>query len=122
MWCLSKTAAAEAAGRDAQSIVARDGRLSTLAAAMSLGPVPIDDRVASWSAGLGVVPRDQGLRMPVNDSWVAATAMALHAATVTQNDDLPLLNELEVIRVRRSICPRRLGATDVGGGDAAELR
>ena len=46
-----------------------------------------------------MVLRDQGLRMPVNDSWIAATAMALDVAIVTQDDDFPLVDELEVIRV-----------------------
>ena len=77
----------------------RDRRLSTLAAALSLQPVPIDDRVAAAWARLRVVLRDQGLRMPVNDSWIAATAMALDVAIVTQDDDFPLVDELEVIRV-----------------------
>ena len=77
----------------------RDRRLATLAAALSLQPVPIDDRVAAAWARLRVVLRDQGLRMPVNDSWIAATAMALNVAIVTQDDDFPLVDELEVIRV-----------------------
>ena len=37
--------------------------------------------------------------MPVNDSWIAATAMSLDVAVVTQDDDFPLLEELEVIQV-----------------------
>ena len=77
----------------------RDRRLSTLAAALSLQPVPIDDSVASSWARLRIVLRDHGLRMPVNDSWIAATAMALDIAVVTQDDDFPLVDELDVIRV-----------------------
>ena len=77
----------------------RDRRLATLAAALSLQPVPIDDRVAAAWARLRVVLRDQGLRMPVNDSWIAATAMALNVAIVTQDDDFPVVDDLEVIRV-----------------------
>ncbi len=77
----------------------RDRRLSTLAAALSLQPVPIDDRVASAWARLRIVLRDQGLRMPVNDSWIAATAMVLDVPVVTQDADFPQMDELEVIRV-----------------------
>ena len=77
----------------------RDQRLSTLAAALSLQPVPVDDSVASAWAKLRLVLRDQGLRMPVNDSWIAATAMALGVAVVTQDDDFPLVDELDVVRV-----------------------
>ena len=77
----------------------RDFRLSTLEAALSLQPVPVDDRVASAWARLRVVLRDQGLRMPVNDSWIAATAMALDVPVVTQDSNFPFVDELEVVRV-----------------------
>ena len=77
----------------------RDRRLSTLAAVLSLQPVPVDDRVAASWARLRMALRDRGLRMPVNDSWIAATAMALDVAIVTQDDDFPVVDELEVIRV-----------------------
>jgi len=77
----------------------RDRRLSTLEAALSLQPVPVDDRVASAWARLRIVLRDQGLSMPVNDSWIAATAMALGVAVVTQDHDFPLVDELDVVRV-----------------------
>ena len=69
----------------------RDRRLSTLEAALSFQPVPIDDRVASAWARLRIVLRDKGLKMPVNDSWIAATAIALDVPVVTQNDDFPSL-------------------------------
>jgi predicted nucleic acid-binding protein len=37
--------------------------------------------------------------MPVNDSWIAATAISLGVPVVTQDDDYPELDELTVIRV-----------------------
>ena len=37
--------------------------------------------------------------MPVNDSWIAATAMALDVPVVTQDDDYVELGELQIIRV-----------------------
>ena len=37
--------------------------------------------------------------MPVNDSWIAATAMAHGVAVVTQDDDYVELPGLTVIRV-----------------------
>lgn len=77
----------------------RDRRLATLQAALSLHPTPVDGTVASAWARLRVALRDQGLRMPVNDSWIAATAMALEVPVVTQDDDFPALHELDVIRV-----------------------
>ena len=77
----------------------RDRRLSTLAAVLSLHPVPVDDRVASAWARLRLILRDGGLSMPVNDSWIAATAMALGVAVVTQDHDFPPVDELDVVRV-----------------------
>ena len=77
----------------------RDRRLSTLAAALALRPMPIDDDVAAAWARLRLTLRDEGLRMPVNDSWIAATAMAHDVAIVTQDDDFPSLDLFRVIRV-----------------------
>lgn len=83
----------------AATIETRDRRLATLTAALRLDPVPIDDAVASEWARLRVLLRDSGQRMPVNDSWIAATAMALGVAVVTQDDDFPELDTLLVRRV-----------------------
>ena len=83
----------------ATELATRDRRLSTLAGALALRPLPIDDDVAAAWARLRLTLRDEGLRMPVNDSWIAATAMAHDVAIVTQNDDFPSLDLLEVIRV-----------------------
>ena len=77
----------------------RDQRLATLTAAMTLDPVSVDDDVAAQWARLRVLLRDSGQRMPVNDSWIAATAMALDVPIVTQDDDYIRLAELPVIRV-----------------------
>ncbi len=77
----------------------RAQRLATLTEALALDPVPVDDHVAEQWARLRVLLRDEGKRMPVNDSWIAATAMALGVAVVTQDDDYVELDELDVIRV-----------------------
>ena len=77
----------------------RDQRLATLTAAMTLDPVSVDDDVAAQWARLRVLLRDSGQRMPVSDSWIAATAMALNVPIVTQDDDYIRLAELPVIRV-----------------------
>lgn len=77
----------------------RAQRLTTLTEAMALDPVPIDDAVAEQWARLRVLLRDSGQRMPVNDSWIAATAMALAVPVVTQDDDYVQLDELPVVRV-----------------------
>ena len=83
----------------ATDTIVRDRRLDTLTAALSLEPVPIDVEVANAWARLRLALRDAGLRMPVNDSWIAATAMALDVAIVTQDDDFPALEGLRVISV-----------------------
>lgn len=76
----------------------RDRRLATFSAAQALDPIPIDEPVADSWARLRIVLRDSGQRMPVNDSWIAATAIALGVAIVTQDDDYVEVPGLTVIR------------------------
>ncbi len=77
----------------------RARRLATLTNALRMEPIPVDDEVAASWAALRILLRDRGRRMPVNDSWIAATAMALRVPVVTQDDDYPTLPGLEVVRV-----------------------
>jgi predicted nucleic acid-binding protein len=77
----------------------RDRRLNTLAYALGVDVLPVDDSVAAAWARLRMRLRDTGQRMPVNDSWIAATAMALDVPVVTQDDDYDGIPGLEVIRV-----------------------
>jgi len=83
----------------ARDVRTRDRRLGTLTAALALDPLPVDARVAEAWARLRVLLRDAGLRMPVNDSWIAATAMAHGVPVVTQDADYVEVPELVVIRV-----------------------
>jgi hypothetical protein len=83
----------------ARDLETRDRRLATLTAALALGPVPVDEGVAAAWAKLRVVLRDAGRRLPVNDSWIAATALALGVPVVTQDDDYDEIPGLDVIRV-----------------------
>ncbi len=83
----------------ASDVAIRDQRLATLTTAMSLDPVAVDDDVAAQWARLRVSLRNSGQRMQVNDSWIAATAMALAVPIITQDDDYITLAELQVIRV-----------------------
>lgn len=82
----------------AHDVAARDRRLRTLTAALALDPIPVDEDVAAAWARLRVELRARGLRMPVNNSWIAATAIALGVAVVTQDDDYVALPGLSVIR------------------------
>jgi predicted nucleic acid-binding protein len=77
----------------------RARRLATLTAAQRLDPLPVDDAVADAWARLRVTLRDLGLRMPVNDSWIAATAIALGIPLVTHDADYQHAPGLEVIHV-----------------------
>jgi predicted nucleic acid-binding protein len=70
-----------------------------LTAALQLDPVPVDESVATEWARLRVLLRDTRQRLPVNDSWIAATAMALDVPVVTQDEDFPVVEGLTVTRV-----------------------
>jgi predicted nucleic acid-binding protein len=83
----------------ANDVRVRERRLTTLTAALELDPVPVDDDVAAQWARLRVLLRDMERRMPVNDSWIAATAMALQVPVVAQDDDYVELDGLSVIRM-----------------------
>jgi hypothetical protein len=77
----------------------RARRLETFTRVLDLEPLPIDQSVAESWAHLRIVLRDAGLRMPVNDSWIAATALANGLPVVTQDADYVTLPGLQVIRV-----------------------
>ena len=64
-----------------------------------LDPLPIDRPVAHAWAALRLALRDQARRMPLNDSWIAATAIAHRIPVVTQDDDYDGVPNLAVIRV-----------------------
>ncbi len=83
----------------ASDTMTRDRRLATLTNTLALDPIPIDQSVAEAWARLRVILRDLGRRMPVNDSWIAATAISLGIAVVTQDDDYLELPGLQVIHV-----------------------
>ena len=77
----------------------RARRLTTLLRAESLDPLPVDARVAHAWATLRLALRDRGQRMPLNDSWIAATAIARRIPVVSQDDDYASVPGLTVIRV-----------------------
>lgn len=74
-------------------------RLDTLLWAMSCAPIPVDGAVADAWARLRIRLRDNGRRMPVNDSWIAATALAHGLAVVSQDADYDDIPGLTVIKV-----------------------
>jgi predicted nucleic acid-binding protein len=72
-------------------------RLDTFTQVLRLDPIPVDPSVAEEWARLSVLLGDAGVRMPVNDSWIAATALALGFPIVTQDADYVDLTDLPVI-------------------------
>ena len=83
----------------ANDVDTRDRRLATLTTALTLDPVPVDEAVAQSWASLRIRLRDLGLRMPVNDLWIAATALALGIPVVTQDDDYVDVPGLAVVHL-----------------------
>jgi predicted nucleic acid-binding protein len=83
----------------AEDLPTRDRRLATLLDALQLDAIPVDGAVAEAWARLRQDLREGGLRMPVNDSWIAATAIALRVPVVTQDEDYATVPGLEVIHV-----------------------
>lgn len=77
----------------------RSRRLETLTRAEELGPLDVDRQVAGAWAALRLALRDAGRRLPVNDSWIAATAIAHDIPVVSQDDDYDDVPNLAVIRV-----------------------
>jgi len=74
-------------------------RLETLSRAEALDPLPIDQQVGHAWAALRLTLRDAGRRMPINDSWIAATAIAHRIPIASQDGDYDGIPGLEVIRV-----------------------
>jgi predicted nucleic acid-binding protein len=68
---------------------ARSRRLDTLSAAQRLEPVPVDERVAAAWALLRQRLKSAGKKMEINDSWIAATAIAYEWPVVTQDQGFP---------------------------------
>ena len=83
----------------AAEVEQRDVRLATLEGALAMEPFPVDDGVAVAWARLRVDLRDANRRMPLNDSWIAATALSRDLQLVTQDDDYDGVPNLQVIRV-----------------------
>lgn len=77
----------------------RARRLETLTRADALDPIPIDRSVAAAWAALRLALRDAAKRMPLNDSWIAATALARNIPVVSQDADYDGVPGLVVLRV-----------------------
>jgi predicted nucleic acid-binding protein len=83
----------------AATLDARARRMATLRLVESLAPLPVDDAVADAWAVLVAGLRDAGRKVPINDSWIAATAIARGIPVATQDDDYDEMPGLDVIRL-----------------------
>ncbi|HEX9642508.1 MAG TPA: type II toxin-antitoxin system VapC family toxin [Acidimicrobiia bacterium] len=83
----------------ADGIEARQRRLSTLQLAAAVEPIPIDGAVATAWAELVATLRTIGRSMKLNDSWIAATALAHELPVATQDADFDHVPGLNVIRL-----------------------
>lgn len=83
----------------AGDVETRATRLATLRAAESLEPLPVDNVVGDAWARLVAMLKASGKRMPANDSWIAATALAHDCAVVTQDADYDVVPGLSVLKV-----------------------
>jgi len=83
----------------AVDVETRDRRLATLSEALALDPYPSTRQSPKAWARLRVLLRDMQKRIPVNDSWIAATAMSLGVPVVTQDEDYVEVPGLKILRV-----------------------
>lgn len=83
----------------AADVESRAARLATLRVAEALEPLPVDDRAGAAWARLVATLRAADKRMPINDSWIAATALAHDFAVLTQDADFDVVPGLHVIKV-----------------------
>lgn len=83
----------------ATDVTIRDQRLATLTEALAFDPLPVDGAVAQAWARLRVLLRDSRQRLPVNDSWIAATALAHGVPVITQDHDYVRVPGLDVVAV-----------------------
>jgi predicted nucleic acid-binding protein len=83
----------------AQNPEAASRRLSTYQLAQRLEALTVDEAVSEAWALLISRLRAAGRRVPVNDSWIAATAIAHGVPIVTQDSDYDAMPDVEVIRI-----------------------
>ena len=74
-------------------------RLSTYQLAQRFEALAIDESVAdAWALVVSRL-RAAGRKVPINDSWIAATAIAHHIPIVTQDAGYDLMPDAAVIRI-----------------------
>jgi predicted nucleic acid-binding protein len=74
-------------------------RLSTYQLAQRFEALTIDEEVSDAWALLVSRLRASGRKVPINDSWIAATAIAHQVPIVTQDSDYDAMPGVEVMRL-----------------------
>jgi predicted nucleic acid-binding protein len=74
-------------------------RLSTYLLAQRFEALPVDEPVSDAWALLVSRLRAEGRKVPINDSWIAATAIAHGIPVVTQDSDYDAMPGVEVIKI-----------------------
>ena len=74
-------------------------RLSTYQLAQRFEALAVDEAVSEAWALLVARLRSAGRRAPVNDSWIAATAIAHGVPVVTQDSDYDAMPDVRVIKI-----------------------
>jgi predicted nucleic acid-binding protein len=74
-------------------------RLSTYQLAQQFEPLAVDEAVSDAWALLISRLREAGRRAPINDSWIAATAIAHDVPVVTQDSHYDAVPGVQVIKI-----------------------
>ena len=83
----------------ARDPVAASRRLSTYQLAQRFEALPVDSAVSDAWALLVSKLRAAGRKAPVNDSWIAATAIAHRIPVVTQDNDYDDMPDVQIIKI-----------------------
>jgi predicted nucleic acid-binding protein len=74
-------------------------RLSIYQLAQRFEALAVDEAVSEAWALLVSRLRAAGQKVPINDSWIAATAIAHHVPIVTQDSDYDAMPDVQVIKI-----------------------
>ncbi|WP_040865963.1 type II toxin-antitoxin system VapC family toxin [Nocardia exalbida] len=74
-------------------------RLATYQLAQRFQPLEVDETVSEQWALLVARLRAAGRKVPINDSWIAATALAHDIPIVTQDGDYDAMPDLKVLKL-----------------------
>jgi predicted nucleic acid-binding protein len=74
-------------------------RLATYEVARQFEPLPVDERVSDVWAVLVAKLRANRRKAPINDTWIAATALAYNVPVATQDNDYDPMPGLTVIKI-----------------------